>query len=149
MIPKELTPEEFTINLVTTLSEPIMAQIKRAENYPGEFNVENFVSEWQSWMRLGIARAWSVKHGYIGATFTRQLFSGDKAATVVFWHATPECKKALSLLEAVTTAATQADCKVLYASAFKSLRGRAMRRLFRMRGFREVETSFRKELNHV
>ena len=101
-------------------------------------------------MRQRLARTWELPEGAVlGAVFVPDIFRATTTGLVVFWASTPEGRragKALELFRAFERAAQEEGCERICAAAHKNMNADRMRKLFKRRGFFEMETTFCKNL---
>lgn len=100
-------------------------------------------------MEAHIARVWVTEseRSILGALFTPNIFTGAPGAFAIFWFSLGgDGGGPLELLATFEAVARATRCKFIYSSSFNALKGSAMDRLYRMKGFEPSETVFRKTL---
>lgn len=136
----ELDPSTF--DSYAEITEEIFNRAK----YDRPFNREHFVSTWKLWMSFGFAKTWATSDAIIGAIINEDVFTGTKSLSIVFWHARSGSKTAVALLQEVELKAKELGCEMLQTAAHTIAKGPLMERFYRMKGYKQVETIFRKEL---
>lgn len=138
---RELKANEFTAEAVL----PIIKSVFDRVPFDRSLNDAHFLKTWQAWMKLGFARTWSNDTSILGGIVTPNIFSGDSVFSVVFWFSQPGANASV-LLKTAEQSVKDAGCIAIDSAAYKISRGDPMKRMYRIRGYKEVETVFRKML---
>jgi hypothetical protein len=84
---REIGAEEFE-----ALAGPIFQSIE--VHGPERLDLGHFVPEWKRWVGLGFARTWvSGNQSMAGGVFTKDLFTGEPRASLMFWVSTPAARR--------------------------------------------------------
>jgi GNAT superfamily N-acetyltransferase len=137
-------PDEFDARF-----RPLFDEAGRMSGHADTFSADYFFPYWRKLMGLKLARTWETPGAALGALFVPETFTGLPTALVVFWWSLPEGRKggaSLQLLDAVEAVAREEKCAGLYVAGQVKMRREAMARLYRRKGFTEVESVFRKLL---
>lgn len=87
--PRELLPTELEAALL-----PIFAHaVTEIRDEKMQLEWPYFIREWTKWVTLGFARTWECAGAVVGALFTRDLFSGNPRALLMFWLSTPAARR--------------------------------------------------------
>jgi ribosomal protein S18 acetylase RimI-like enzyme len=87
--------------------------------------------------------------GIIGGCIVPCLFTGDSIAVEQYWYVLPEFRKGrlgLSLLSAFESEVKRRGAKRCYIGNLAALNNDKMKRLYKLLGYKELETHFVKPL---
>jgi len=138
----ELSPEELGI-LLDPIFQHAVTEIRDGKM---ELNWDHFLPEWTNWTKLGFARTWVVGDAVAGALFTRDLFSGQPRALLMFWLSTPNARRSgapIRALQAFENAAEQFGARPA-ASFNRSVSPERLMKVYRKRGYEASEIIFSK-----
>lgn len=140
--PRELLPNELEGALLP-IFEHAVTEIRDAKM---ELNWVHFLPEWTKWVTLGFARTWECSGAVVGALFTKDLFSGNPRALLMFWLSTPAARRTgapIRVLDAFENAAIASGAKPA-ASFNRSVSPERLIKVYRKRGYEVSEVIFSK-----
>lgn len=140
-----------------TLSEvlEIGNEFTKSVGYPGGFNYKHFAAHWARLFELDLGVIFCERGpdggviGLLGATFFDDPVSGLKTAGESFWFVLPEWRDSrvgLRLFDDFENEAVARECKQILMAHFIGEFDEPLTRLYRKRGYRPVEQTFRKEI---
>ena len=121
---------------------------------PGKFNGPYFLSCWTDYLKSGTGEFIGLLsdderslRGALGAIFYRDPFTSDLVAVEQFWYVMPDDRgDGIRLFDVFIASARERGCRRVMMIHLKGLYPDALRRLYERRGFKEIETSFVRQL---
>lgn len=138
-------PSEFDSHLL-----PIFVRVLK-EAVPGtlELNLSHFLSTWQSWMTLGIARTWEVPGAVLGALFTHDVYSGKPRALLMFWLSDLPARVAgrtIALLDQFECAGKEFGATRISVAQHRFVSPEKLAKVYLKRGYQVSELIFSKDI---
>jgi hypothetical protein len=140
--PRELLPSQLESALLPVF-EHAVSEIRDEKM---QLKWPYFIREWAKWVDLGFARTWECTGAVVGALFTRDLFSENPRALVMFWLSTPEARRTgatIRVLDTFEKAAHAFGAKPA-ASFNRSVSPDRLMKVYRKRGYEMSEVIFSK-----
>lgn len=125
-----------------------------AAKHPGGFCESHFVQVWKLLLSYDLGAVFyeeenDVVTGILGASFTKDMFSGREIAAENFWYVAPHKRGgslAIRLLKAFEDEAVARKCERIVMVTLEALSPESVSKIFTRRGYSLLEHSYAKEI---